>query len=235
MGAGMVDPAVFEAFVQQFPNGKYAAIAKAKIAELKRSKAPEKFAVSSGLGPNDIVLDFNSANTVSAPGHLVSAAPLLKNAAIPISITDVDPAQSSVVLVNNLGLYDGRAVKPTYSENFLTQVNTGNVPASFVLKFDRPVQRVTFILPAVYPYTESGITFPAWKAAALSASGEELSSTSEKLLRQFKDYPAQSFTLNAPAFEGISAVKFSSDPNLGGKPFAAFSTLLIEQLILSPK
>ena len=70
--------------------------------------------------------------------------------------------------------------------------------------------------------TESGITFPAWKAVALFGSGVELSSASLGLLRRFGDEPAKAFTLTAPGFEGIAAVRFESDPNLDGAPVRRF-------------
>ena len=114
--------------------------------------------------------------------------------------------------MNNLGLYEGRAVSPTVSQNVLTQMNTGNVPASFTLSFAKPVRSVTFTVPKVYPATESGITFPEWRAVALSASGEELSSAGEGLARRFADVPAQAYSLRAPGFEGIASVRFSSAP-----------------------
>jgi len=113
-------------------------------------------------------------------------------------------------------------------------MNTGNVPASFTLSFATPVRSLTFTVPKVYPATESGITFPEWRAVALSSSGQELSSAGEGLTRRFADVPSQSYSLRAPAFEGISAVQFSSDPRLNGVPFAAFSAILIEQITIVP-
>ncbi len=184
----------------------------------------------------EIVVGFGAAETASAPGYMVAADPYL-HAAVPISISvdNREPAESRIVFVNNLGLYEGRAVAPTKSQNFLTQTNTGNVPASFTLRFAEPVAGVSFLVPRVYPATKSGITFPAWRAVALSASGEELGSASQALARRFADIPAQSFQLSAPAFDGIAAVKFSSDPRLGDKPFAAFSAILIEEIKLTPR
>ena len=91
-------------------------------------------------------------------------------------------------------------------------MNTGNVPASFTLTFAKPLKSMTFMVPKVYPATESGITFPAWRAIALSSSGQELSSVGEGLTRRFADVPAQTYSLRAPAFDGITAVQFSSPP-----------------------
>lgn len=183
----------------------------------------------------ELAVDFASAKTSTAPSYMVAAAPYLHAAKAKISVADIVPATSRLVLINNLGLYEGKAVKPTVSENMLTQTDTGNVPASFTLKFSEPQAAVSFLVPAVWPATESGITFPAWRAVALSASGAELSSASLGLLRRFADEPARSFTLSAPGFEGIAAVRFASDPNLDGRPFAAFSAILIEELKLTPQ
>ena len=182
----------------------------------------------------EIPLAFGAVDTASAPQFMVAADPFLHDAPIPISVTEKEPPQSRVVFVNNLGLYEGRAVAPTVSQNFLTQMNTGNVPASFTVSFAKPMRSVTFTVPKVYPATESGITFPEWRAVALSSSGQELSSAGEGLTRRFADVPAQTYSLRAPAFDGIASVQFSSDPRLDGVPFAAFSALLVEQMTFVP-
>jgi hypothetical protein len=46
------------------------------------------------------------------------------------------------------------------------------------------------------------------------------------------DTSAQTYTLRTPNFDRIAAVRFDSDPRLNGVPFAAFSTLLIERIVL---
>jgi hypothetical protein len=184
--------------------------------------------------PGESRLAFGSVDTASAPQFMVAADPFLHEAPIRISVTDKDPPQSRIVLMNNLGLYEGKAVAPTVSQNLLTQMNTGNVPAAFTLTFAKPLKSMTFMVPKVYPATESGITFPAWRAVALSSSGQELSSVGEGLTRRFADVPAQTYSLRAPAFDGIAAVQFFSDPRLDGVPFAAFSAILIEQIALVP-
>jgi hypothetical protein len=180
--------------------------------------------------------DFSAAEEAKPPRYLVAAEPYLRNNEISISVSARRPAESIIVFVNNLGLYGGRAVAPTTdSQNFLTQIDTGNVPASFTLKFSKPLSSFKFIVPKVFPATESGITFPGWRAIARSDSGAELSSASEALTRRFADVPSRTYTLTAPGFEGISAVEFQSDPNLSGRPFAAFSTIVIEQIELQPR
>jgi hypothetical protein len=95
---------------------------------------------------------------------------------------------------------------------------------------------VSFVRPRLYPETQSGITHPAWSAHALDAEGNELSSQSEALLRcdYQHEVAARTYTLDAPGFSPIVALRFDSDPNLNGRPFAAFSTLLIERITLTP-
>jgi hypothetical protein len=196
-------------------------------------KANEVALANATLTPspsNETVVEFPDVDTANAPGHTVSAAPYLHR--VGISITDVRPENSEVVLMNNRGLYQGRAVLPTTSQNLLTQINTGNVPSSFTLKFKAVVDSVSFTRPALYPDTESGITHPAWSVHALDTDGNELSSQSEALTRSFENIAVRSYSLRSPAFTKITAVRFDSDPRLNGKPFAGFSAVLIERLTI---
>jgi hypothetical protein len=200
----------------------------ASAASAKPSSAP-------ATGANEVVVEFPEVDTSTTPGHTVAALPYLHR--LGISVTDMQPATSEIVLINNRGLYQGAAVAPTTSQNLITQVNTGNVPASFTLKFAAPVRSVSFTRPALYPATESGITHPAWSVHALDAEGRELSSQSEGLTRCWppagcKEVPAVVYPLRAPGFELIAALRFESDPRLDGKPFAAFSAIMIERLTL---
>ncbi len=177
----------------------------------------------------EVVVEFPEVDT-SAPGHTVAALPYLHQ--LGISVTDIQPPTSEIVLINNRALYQGAAVNPTTSQNLLTQMNTGNVPASFTLKFAEPSRSVSFTRPALYPATNSGITHPAWSAHALDADGVELSSQSEGLTRSFSDVPAARYVLRSPGFAPIAALRFDSDPRLNGIPFAGFSAILIERLTL---
>jgi hypothetical protein len=181
----------------------------------------------------EIVIEFPDVPT-KPPTYQVAASPYLHE--FGVGIRDLRPADSKIILVNNLGLYGGQGVHPTTSQNLLTQMGTGNVPASFTLQFKQPASSVSFVRPRLYPETESGITHPAWSAHALDADGNELSSQSEGLLRcdYQHEVPARTYTLHAPAFAPIVALRFDSDPNLNGRPFAAFSTLLIERITLTP-
>jgi hypothetical protein len=177
-------------------------------------------------------LDFAAVNAGEHPPFSVAAAPLLHT--VGISVGQLVPADSLVVFMNNKGEYGGQALRRTVSENFLTQVNTNNVPSTFTLRFSTPVKAVSIMIPAVWPASESGVTFPAWRAVALSRSGAVLSSHEEALRRRFSADPAQTFELTAPAFEPIAAVRFESDPRLNGRPFAGFSTIHIERLGVIP-
>lgn len=183
------------------------------------------------LPAEDIVVSFPWVDTSTAPGKTVAAGPYLH--ALGISNDDMRPPASQMVIVNNLALYAGQAVRPTMgSQNILTQVNTNNELASFTLKFKETFSSVKFTRPALFPATKSGITHPAWSAYALDANGRELDSCSEGLTRSFKDVPAGTYTLSTPGYEKIAAIRFDSDPRLNGKPFAAFGAVLIEQLTM---
>lgn len=196
--------------------------------EEKASSGPQSSATSSSA--KTTVADFSRVDTRTAPGHIVAAGPYLHD--FGISVADLKPEGTKVVLINNLAVYQGDAVRPTTSQNFLTQVDTTNAPASFTLVFSEPIDSLIFTRPALYPATDSGITHPAWSAHALDAAGRELSLQSEGITRSFENVPAQRYTLRRPGFDRIAAVRFDSDPRLEGKPFAAFSAILIEQLTL---
>jgi len=180
----------------------------------------------------ETVVDFSRVNIISA--QPVAARPYLHQ--FGISVVKLVPDNSEIVLVNNRGLYGGAAVVPTYSENILTQISTGNVPASFTLLLSEPVDSFSFVRPQLYRDTKSGVTHPAWTATALDANGTQLSAQSEGLFRSLDAMPgdtsAHTYTLRTPNFDRIASVRFDSDPRLNGVPFAAFSTLLIERIVL---
>ena len=179
----------------------------------------------------DTVVDFSQIDT---GGKTVAARPYLKDYGI--SVTDVVPPTASMIIANNRAVYDGAAIRPTVSQNFLMQIETGSGTASYTLRFDRPVDTFKFIRPQLFRDTESGVTHPAWTATALDAKGNALSSQSEALLRSHAvrvgDTSAQTYVLRSPGFEPIAAVRFDSDFRLNGVPFAAFGALVIEQITL---
>ena len=165
---------------------------------------------------------------------MVAADPFLHDAQISIGVTQKDPPQSRIVLINNLGLYEGRAVAPTVSQNLLTQMNTDNVPASFTLGFRQAGQKHDLhgtkgLSGNTERYHFSGMARrrPEFERPRAELGGR-------RTHRRFADVPTQTYSLRAPAFDGIIAVQFSSDPRLDGVPFAAFSAILIEQITLVP-
>ena len=187
------------------------------------------------LAPGTLVRDFATVPTGTSSDGTVMAGPYLRDGPVLLQLRDVSPSGSDVVFINNRALYEGKAVAPTISQNMLTMRNTGNVVASFTLTLAVPAEKVSFLIPRMFPETPSGITFPAWKATALSASGSELDTRSRALARRFgTDIEREVVTLRAPAFEGIAAVRFESEPRLGTTPFAAFSAILIEGVWVEP-
>lgn len=182
---------------------------------------------------NVILVELPGIDTASAPKYTVAAEPYLHKK-YGITIKDKQPKKSQVVFQNNMGIYDGRAIVPNTSQNFLTQINTGNIPSSFTLVFDKPLRKIAFNRPELYPH-EQGITHPAWSAHALDKYGNELSSQGERIIQSNKNVPAQNYVLTAPGFEDIKALRLDSDPRLNGVPFAAFSAIVIDRLTLYPR
>lgn len=181
------------------------------------------------VSPDDeLVVNFSSLNTADAPGHYVAADPYLLDHKI--SVEDRVPPKSLMVIKNNLALYAGRSVRPGKSQNFLTQTDTDNGPASFKLVFKHPCQSISFTRPELLAATKSGITHPAWSAHALDLDGHELSSQSEGVTKSLSNVPARTYVLTAPGFAGIAAIRFDADPRVDGKPFAAFPAMLLEEL-----
>lgn len=190
---------------------------------------------SPALAPGTLARDFATVPTATSADGMVMAGPYLRDGPVLIQLRDVSPPGSEVIFINNRALYEGKAVAPTISQNILTQRNTGNVAAAFTLALPAPAAKVSFLIPRLFPETASGITFPAWTVTALSAGGEALDTRTRALARRFgDDIEREVVTLRAPAFEGIAAVRFESDPRLGGTPFAAFSAILIEGVWVEP-
>lgn len=186
------------------------------------------------------VRDFESVPTATAPNFTVAAKPYLREGPFLVRVRDIAPAGSEVVFVNNRGVYEGSYAAPTVSQNLLTQVNTGNTAASFTLELPRPMRRVHLMLPRLFPDTASGVTAPAWRAAALGRDGRVLDVRERPLARSMTiDVPSQVITLEALGGEGITAVRLDSDPRIldaNGNlvPFAATSALLLEAMWVEP-
>jgi hypothetical protein len=187
---------------------------------------------SAALAAGQVRLDFSAAENAEPPRYVVSAEPYLRRGAVRVTIPEYTPQNSVIVFQNNRGAYAGRALDVTVSENFLTQIQTDNTPASFTMAFSRPLNRFTFLVPALWPKTESGVTFPEWRITALDAKGVALDVRSDELRGSFVDAAAQRHTLTAPpASSGIAAVRVESYSHR----FAAFETIMIEEIILEPR
>jgi hypothetical protein len=184
--------------------------------------------------PGETVVDFSRFADATNSAQPVAARPYLHQYGI--SVIDLVPPSSEIVLVNNRGLYVGAAVVPTASQNLLTQITTGNEKASYTLTFAEPIDEFRFLRPQLFRDTKSGVTHPAWTATALDAEGRQLSAQSEGLLRSLDQMPgdisARTYILRTPNFDRIASVRFESDPRLNGRPFAAFAALLIERIVL---
>jgi Caspase domain len=181
--------------------------------------------------------DFEAVPTATAPDFIAAARPYLRKGPVPLGIRDVAPAGSEIVFLNNRGrhLSHGLYAAPTLSQNFLTQINTGNGAASFTLVLPRPMRRVHFMTPRLFPETASGVTSPAWTATALGAGGNVLQTHARPVGREMTaDIPSHMVSLEARGSDGITAIRFDSDPRLNGIPFAATSALLIEGVWIEP-
>lgn len=185
---------------------------------------------ASPLRPGSIVQigDFGSIPTQLGLDRFVPADRYLRQGTVPVEVRDVDPPNSEVAFFSTAQLYEGRAFTPTISGNVLTQIDTGNGAASFTLDFRQPVARVRFLIPRLFAATASGITFPAWKAVALDQAGQPVDSKEWELIGSYSDVPEQFVQLESRDGHGIAAVRFESDPRANGRPFAAFSAVLIE-------
>jgi hypothetical protein len=164
---------------------------------------------------------------ISVRGNLtVAAFPWLRD--FSLNLTDVAPSNGEVVIINNRALYQGLAVHPTTSENFLTEIgNTG--PGSFTLQLPIRARQASVTRPALVAATGSGVTHPAWSIHALDPDGREIATAEEPLTRSMTDVPLRTLTLVAPPGMLIAAVRIDSDPRLNGKNFAGFNSVLIER------
>jgi hypothetical protein len=178
-------------------------------------------------------ISFNAAPDACDP-HTINAESYLRQ--FGISVEKRTPEKSKIVLAPNSAIYAATALRPTRGNNFLMQICTDNIPASYTLRFAEPVISVSFMRPGIATPSKNGTSFPFWTATALSEAGEDIASVSEgHLLRVFNENEpvaeARTYTLRGPArYTPISGVRFDSNPTLNGKPFAAFSALVIERL-----
>ncbi len=184
-------------------------------------------------GTTDTFAIFSRADTLTAPDGEIPADDYLRN--LGITIVDVEPAKSRVVVQNNRSLYEALAAQPTVSQNILRQV--GSVPCTYTLVFDVPVTSITIIRAELIPHSPSGVIHPKWTMSALDKRGRIRQQIGEPFIRQYFSLgrlPAQKFTVHAPYGEEIRALRIDGDlRDEEGVPRAAFASVLIEELVLT--
>jgi uncharacterized caspase-like protein len=169
------------------------------------------------------VLDFEGVDTSQGIGH-VSAGPYLEGFGITLEV--VTPG-TQVVVIRNTAMYGGLVLYPPSGNNLLYQNGTRNDPASFTLRFAKPLRSVTFTRPEIL-VKESGVTFPEWTAIAMNSRGDETQRVGERMISSYKAVPAKTFTL-----EGKDIVRVRFDSN--SKHWAAFESIVLDDLILDPE
>ncbi|MDZ4778052.1 MAG: caspase family protein [Alphaproteobacteria bacterium] len=173
-------------------------------------------------------LDFSAASGSDPPRHVVAAEPYLRSGPVRVTISSRTPAGSVIVFQNNQGAYGGRAIVPTVSQNFLTQINTDNTPSSYAMAFSRPLRSFTFQMPQLYAAGTSGVTFPQWKVVALAAGGAVVATAEDGIRGSYDDSALQRHTLSGA--QPIVSVRVESY----SYKFAAFETALIEEIAVEP-
>ncbi|MGB4067710.1 MAG: hypothetical protein WBK08_06740 [Nitrospira sp.] len=174
----------------------------------------------------DLVLNFDTVNTYSDTKTPIDARSYL--GAFDIELREVTPG-TQVVMLNHLGSYGGMAFLPVSRPNILTQLGS-NDPVSFTLIFSRPLSKLSFVLPPLIAATQSGITFPKWRADAFDGRGNRIASVANNHFGSYKHEDSRTFILEPiPRGEAcIKALKFTSDNG----HFAAFSAIMIDDLTL---
>jgi hypothetical protein len=165
------------------------------------------------------------------PGDTMAADAYLHHHGIAVSARF--PADSSLVIVDSLGLYHGRAVDSSSIGRVLTQQIDGTVaPISFTLTFKEPPIRVGLRRAALFPATGSGVSHPAWTAVAFDAAGKRVASVAEPLLTAYHDIPAVRYSLHDGGRQIQSLLVTSDYRDAQGKPFAGFHAVLISGIEL---
>ncbi len=174
-------------------------------------------------------IDFKGVSV--PPGAQIAADAYLHHHGIAVDARF--PADSSLVIVDSLGLYHGRAVDSKSSGRVLTQQIAGTVaPISFTLTFEEPPVRVLLRRAGLFPATGSGVTHPAWTAVALDAAGRPVASVAEPLLSAYHDIPAARYSLQGGQRRIRSLLVTSDYRDAQGVPFAGFHAVLIREIEL---
>jgi len=193
-------------------------------------------------------LDFADVDT-PAPDYRAPAEHYL--ARFGVSIRDRIPSQAQVWIWKNRGLYNGQAVLPTASDNFLSEsADPATAPSSYTLNFEEPASLVRLVRAGIFAATSSGVSHPQWYALALDkensqGTADAIAMVFEPIIRSFDRAPAKTFALQASGNEPIYGVQIVSDFRLDapvpfvlgsvshpGQAFAGFQAALISQIEL---
>ncbi len=171
----------------------------------------------------DCIVDLDAIDATRG----VDASGLLSRYGITVA---TDPPDAPLRIVPASELYDGKGIHPA-SGNMLTQSNppAGQVPVSYTLTFQRPIDAVRFTRPHLLAWTGSGTIHPRWSAEALDADGRTVQQVGADRLATYEDQPAVEYLLaGAP----IVALRVSGD-NQGREPNpAAYLNVVTHRLTL---
>ena len=168
---------------------------------------------------------------VPGPDYVVAAEPYLHR--LGITVPERFPDTARLVIRSNMGLYGGRAADPEASEHFLTEeVDDTTAPIGFTLAFAKPPQRIGLFRATLWAATASGVTHPSWQAEAFDEGGHLIGIIGEALLAQYTTIPGVLHVLGDTRTVPIARLRVRSDYRAGGRPFAGFHAVLINELIL---
>jgi len=166
-------------------------------------------------------LNFDSVGTSATP-YFVDATTYLDSHGI--SVSTITPG-THLNIVNDLGYYNGLAIRAPSAPNTLTQMGS-NAPVTFTLSFSPQLESFSFKRSSLIAATSSGITFPYWRATAFNAVGTQIGpSVGENNFGSFSNVPAAAFSMTGP---GIASVRFDSE-NRG----TGFSAIVLDDFVLS--
>jgi uncharacterized membrane protein len=177
------------------------------------------------VGRTSTAIDFASGDTNLPPLH-VGAGDYLRQ--FGITISDVTEG-SEVVLQHDFATANGSSFSSP-SHNVLTQIECHGRPVSFTLHFGKPLSRISLKRASLIAGVPNGVVHPAWTACPFRGD-IKLPCKGERLRSELQSIPEDEFILDGP---DIISVKFSSDLQRDGKPFAAFCGVLVESISLTP-
>lgn len=170
-------------------------------------------------------IDFASDDTNLPPMHVPADAYLRQ---FGITVSDVSEG-SVLVLQHDFTTANGSAFSAP-SHNVLTQIDCHGNPVAFTLHFEKPLSHVSLKRASLIAGVPNGVAHPAWSACPFKGN-MKLACKGERLRNEFQSIPEEEFILDGP---DITSVRFSSDLQRDGKPFAAFCGVLVQSIKLTP-